>query len=309
MMPRHHYNEPNQRRERVMSSSESRTKARERRRMLGEETLEIQQRGSYLAKGGGEVDLTAQLAACRAGTRLYLADELELLVAGQERLPERAGRCEVRAQSTLEAARELVESGRHARVGALNFASARNPGGGFLSGAQAQEESLARSSGLYTSQLECQEDFYDFNRRQKTLLYSDRMILSPACPVFRDDEGALLDAPYGVDIVTSPAPNLGAIRQNRTGEERQVSEVLRRRGRYLLALFAHRGCEAIVLGAWGCGVFGNSPEVVAQVFATLLEEERWQRCFEEVRFAIYEPSGAGATLNSFEAQLGGKSGG
>jgi len=35
----------------------------------------------------------------------------------------------------------------------LNFASAKNPGGGFLNGALAQEESIAVGSGLYDTQL------------------------------------------------------------------------------------------------------------------------------------------------------------
>lgn len=44
-------------------------------------------------------------------------------------------------------------------VGVLNFASAKNPGGGFLNGALAQEESIAVGSGLYETQLK-NEKYY-----------------------------------------------------------------------------------------------------------------------------------------------------
>jgi uncharacterized protein (TIGR02452 family) len=33
------------------------------------------------------------------------------------------------------------------------------------------------------------------------------MIYSPGVPVFRDDTGALLEEPYDVAFLTSPAPN------------------------------------------------------------------------------------------------------
>jgi uncharacterized protein (TIGR02452 family) len=66
----------------------------------------------------------------------------------------------------------------------LNFASARNVGGGFLNGARAQEEDLARSCGLFRC-LETQPEYYEVNRRTASLLYTDHIIYSPRVPWFR----------------------------------------------------------------------------------------------------------------------------
>src|SRR5581483_1260737 len=96
---------------------------------------------------------------------------------------------------------------------ALNFASAKNPGGGFLGGALAQEECIARASGLYPCLLQASE-YYTFHRNLETCLYSDHMIYSPAVPVIKNEEGELLPAPVCITIVTSPAVNAGVVRRN-----------------------------------------------------------------------------------------------
>lgn len=236
---------------------------------IAQETMEILRVGAYDLPSGARVDLTAAIDRCNAGTREWQPDELAQLesqVLG--RAPKRAGTTvEVFNESTLAGAAELARVRRFQRVGVLNFASARRPGGGFLNGAAAQEESLARSSALFASLSQVSE-FYVAHRRLRDPRYSDRMIYSPGCPVFRDDSGALMSAPYAVDFITSAAPNAGALsrRNSRAG----LPAILKQRAGKLLALACDQGCDALLLGAWGCGVFRNDPEVVAGVFGELL---------------------------------------
>jgi uncharacterized protein (TIGR02452 family) len=106
----------------------------------------------------------------------------------------------------------------------LNFASATNPGGGFLIGAQAQEEDLTRASGLYSCLLRAPE-YYDANRTDNNhSLYQDMMIYSPHVPVFRDDSNALIAEPWKTTIITAPAPNRGAIIMNHPSHVMEIEE-------------------------------------------------------------------------------------
>jgi uncharacterized protein (TIGR02452 family) len=178
----------------------------------------------------------------------------------------------------------------------LNFASAKNPGGGFLGGAQAQEESLARSSGLYSSLL-LEPEFYAFHRQNWDLLYSDRMIYSPHVPVFKNDAGDMLE-PYRVAFITCAAPNAGAIATNQPNSLPRIPAVLERRAELVLQLAALRGHTRLVLGAWGCGVFRNDPQLVARVFKAWLET-KFAGVFEHVIFAVFDRSKDRAVYSAF----------
>lgn len=169
---------------------------------MATETIAIIEAGGYRSPSGRDVRIGASVTDAVAGTRLYRPDE-----ALPARLPRNSGApaTEVTNETSLSAARRLGPG-----AACLVFASAKNPGGGFLTGAQAQEESIARSSALYPCQGAAGE-FYAFHRRQGDLRYSDRVIYSPRVPVFRADDGALLEEPYTVSFLTAAAPNLGAI--------------------------------------------------------------------------------------------------
>ena len=228
---------------------------------MATETIAIIEAGGYRSPSGRDVRIGASVTDAVAGTRLYRPDE-----ALPARLPRNSGApaTEVTNETSLSAARLLGPG-----AACLVFASAKNPGGGFLTGAQAQEESIARSSALYPCQGAAGE-FYAFHRRQGDLRYSDRVIYSPRVPVFRADDGALLEEPYTVSFLTAAAPNLGAILTSQPTAAGSVPGVLAARAARVLAVAAAHGHRKLVLGAWGCGVFRNDPPRVAEALARQL---------------------------------------
>ena len=272
-----------------------------KRTAIAQNTLSILETGDYILENGNQVDIKQELASCVSNTKCYNPDNLlEIQQKVLSTAPQFSStEFEVRNETTLMGAKRLALSQQYQKIGVLNFASAKNPGGGFLKGAQAQEESLARSSGLYKSLLKCPE-YYDYHRSNKSLLYSDRMIYSSGCPVFKNDEGTLEEQPYVVDFITSPAPNAGEFKKNQPQDVNKIPEVLRVRGSKLLSLAADNGCDALVLGAWGCGVFRNDPAMVAQMFADLLLHNNpfWGR-FKHIAFSVFDSSQQQETFREF----------
>ncbi len=170
---------------------------------------------------------------------------------------------------------------------ALNFASARSPGGGFQSGARAQEESLCRASALYTC-LQGQP-FYEHHERQRDPLYSSWVIDAPQVPVFRDDDGRLLDEPWPCAFLTAAAPNVKALRERSPARLAEVGPAYTERIERVLSIAAVAGYRGLVLGAWGCGAFGGDADDVAARFAAALRGP-FRGAFEAVVFAILDTS-------------------
>jgi uncharacterized protein (TIGR02452 family) len=262
-----------------------------RLRAIAQETVAAAERGTYRTLAGAEIAIGADVRRAVAGTRLHLPDE-DLTVPDQEPTTPTV---RVTDESTLAATRRLGGD-----VACLVFASARNPGGGFLNGAQAQEESVARGSALYPC-LRAAGDFYAHHRAASELTYTDRVIYSPGVPVFRDDKGGYLAAPYPVTFVTCAAPNAAAIARSQPEHLDAVPAILARRAARVLGVAAAHGRRRLVLGAWGCGVFGNDPGVVAQAFAGALAALPF---FDEVVFAVYDRGRESATRAAFVRVLG-----
>lgn len=278
---------------------------RKERAALAQETLAILQRGIYQAESGEHVRLRGEQADAEAGTRIWTPEALDRLVDDLGDPPQGAtpARVEVTGETTLEATERLVVEEGEARVAALNFASARNPGGGFLGGSQAQEESLARSSGLYPCLTMCPEH-YAMHRARPSGFYTHQMIYSPDVPVIRDDAGTLLAPMYPVSFITSPAVNAGVVRKKLRRKAHAIPDVMRERATRVLALAAHHNHEVVVLGAWGCGVFGNNPEDIAQVFHDVLWSERELGLrFRRLVFAVLDRTRGQSTRRAFDAVM------
>jgi len=200
----------------------------------------------------------------------------------------------VTQESAIDAVARMAGSGR---VTCLNFASARRPGGGFLNGQDAQEESLARSSSLYASIVE-RPEFYE-GARESRGFYSDKMLWSRDVAFFRDSAGKLVKTPFYANVITCAAPNARVI--NASKQERALPDVLRYRIRCVLALAAAKKTDYLILGAWGCGVFGNDPVMVARIFAH--ELSAFRGAFKIVVFPILTSNPNSLTLQSFQKYI------
>jgi uncharacterized protein (TIGR02452 family) len=260
-----------------------------RLRGIAQQTERIVMAGAYRADDGREVSLAAAVEAARAGTHVYGPDPVPVAPSATVETT-----VEVTGESSLEAARRLTGP-----VAVLNFASARNPGGGYLNGAQAQEEALCRASALYTCLLQARA-FYDHHRARRDPFYSDRVVHSPAVPVFRDDRGRLLDEPYTAGFLTAAAPNAGVVLRDAPERAAGLPRALAVRAERVLETAAAHGYRRLVLGAWGCGVFRNDPAQVAAAFRALLGPGgRFAGTFEHVVFGVLDRTPGNAVRQAF----------
>jgi uncharacterized protein (TIGR02452 family) len=258
----------------------------------GREAVRISDDGWYAAPSGRRVEIAAAVREARERTVEYLPGHSVPTPAARDGSP----RIEVVNESTIAAARRLVSRGRSVVI--LNFAAAGEPGGGFLSGARAQEESLCWSSALYRCLVG--REYYEIHRRQRHALQTDAMIYSPEVPFFRGDDGALLEEPLLLSVITAAAPNAGALRRYGAYDREEVMQAFRQRIERLLRIGLTHGHDAIVLGAWGCGAFGNASADVAPLFGEAIDAGE-ANGYSDVVFAILDWSDERRFIGPFEA--------
>lgn len=272
------------------------------RKAIARETLAIMDSG-YYEVNGVYMDIRKQQEDSLKRSFLLTPEQGEQILKTYEKgrkVQDRRTVFETENCSTVDAVIRLALEGKPAAV--LNFASAKNPGGGFINGAMAQEESLAASSCLYQTQL-AHEEYYVKNRAVRSMMYTDHAIWSPDVVFFRDGRFRLVEKPVYASVLTLPAVNMGQVLLK--GEDAAEAEkVMRRRMGLSLAIFADQGCEHLILGAYGCGVFRNDPEKIAVWWKEFLEGD-FAGVFQTVVFAVLDRSSTGTCIRAFQRVFAG----
>lgn len=259
------------------------------------ETMKAGETGVYFVEDR-EVTLPAGLEQIKE-VKLYTPEQITYLSASV--LPERkteSARIVLRNQDTLEAAFDLHQ---HRRVDekpvlVLNFANPHRPGGGIRAKPGTQEEHLCVKTTLLCS-LETEEawPFYQTNLDCGTQAQTDMILYSPNTVVIRNPDLSLREDPFPIAVMTASAPIASRMEPE---ELPKLEEILRNRIYGMIRTAAEEGYTRLVLGAWGCGNFGNDPDLVARLFQQILREQDpsaetgLASCFEEIIMAVFDPS-------------------
>lgn len=200
----------------------------------------------------------------RFGSEIKFSIDNSIIYGGSGKAPLKSGNANSSSAPKMtvlnvDSTEAVLRYPQYSKIALLNFASYRHAGGGFATGAWAQEEAICHDSTLYNV-LCTFEDFYAENERKlNNSLYTDRAIFSPRIVFERSGKSA------ECDVVTCAAPNFGAAK-GRGVTERENEAALKQRVDFVISIAEENGCDTIVLGAWGCGVFGQDPKLVARLF-------------------------------------------
>lgn len=191
-------------------------------------------------------------------------------------------------EDTATVAYQLLDQGLNPLV--LNFASDKRPGGGCYNGAQAQEECLFYRS-LY--HLTLTENLYP--------LKPCDAVYSPSVPFIRDTEFRKTDRVRKLACLAIAAirhPELDSKDQYALAHDK---ELMRLKIEAVFHIAAEHKHDALVLGAFGCGVFCNPPEQVALLFKEAIVQ--YGHSFSQIVFAVLDTSDTKNLFKLFQRVL------
>ena len=256
--------------------------------------------------------LSRAVQTARNATKLYETEEY-LDIPGDTVT---SGSVIVTKHKSFEAAMKIHTEHPEWKIAVLNFASATNPGGGVKTGSTAQEESLCRCSTLYPTLTQnwLWQSFYQKNRDAHDNLHTDACIYSPGVVICKTDEAwpeRMEEKDWvTVDVISCVAPNLRRRPSNVYNSDYGASVTISsedlyklhlKRAKHILHIAAVNTADALVLGAFGCGTFGNDPKTVAEAYRDALQDYR--KYFFYVEFAVYCHSDETVNYDAFKRTL------
>ena len=243
------------------------------------DTFEILNKGSYQFQGK-----TVPLKLTRAQmeeVQVYLPQDVQRVCGAKDfRHVHVLGRCGYGCENTDSYTLARKRAGQYSyelkREGAkpvlvLNLANPVEPGGGVRRGAAAQEEDLCRTSSLLLS-LESRKakPYYDYNRSLGTYMGSRALMIHPQVEIIKDEHGDPLPETVVVAVMTCAAPLISGGLEGLT--QAQYETLLYNRITGMLKVAAYLGYRYLILGAFGCGAFGNDARIVSDLFYKALKE-------------------------------------
>lgn len=177
------------------------------------------------------------------------------------------------------AAAAVTHADKTDRICVLCFASYYTPGGGFLKGSRAQEEDLCHISGLYPVLTDNFGYVYSErkdNQKNISSLYEDDCMYCKDVPIFKGSKM------YTVDILVLAAPNVSGF----FAKGKNSAEALRQRCEVAFRVPYSNGATKILLGAFGCGVFGNDVSTLIKIWNEL--RDKYNGCYKEIVHPILD---------------------
>jgi uncharacterized protein (TIGR02452 family) len=258
------------------------------------ETIEVANRGNYVNSKGQVVDVSKALEAAKKNSVHYHYSHT--FDPDTSSTPDYDTKIFVVYGTSLQAAAELKNL--QGTVGILNSASARHPGGKFVRGTVSQEDCICRASLLHPCLLQfvdLKNHYVDINSSYPEGTSSSCAIFAPLVPVYRVDSERcpVLDEPQLCSIISMPAPNAFEVAalleptydhqadpsssptsvtqfKQLVSKESLIDRLYDRLFR-ALCIFYENNCHHLILCAFGCGVHGNDPELVAEIFRQIIE--------------------------------------
>lgn len=161
----------------------------------------------------------------------------------------------------------------------LIMANAHHPGGGWLTGASAQEEAVCRRSNVFLAFDKIQYPLDEFGgiygRNVKIFRNSEEFGCEPLKKVHTAN--CIFTAAY-----SDPPTNSNGVMTYEYTQKTRMKIIA------MLDQCIKQGDRNLILSAIGCGAFRNPPKQIAQLFKILLESDKYKYQFDTIVFAIYD---------------------